>query len=152
MTSTLIERLKEAEGADRELDLLVWAHKEGARLRHYTVEYYDNCETEVRAEYENGDWVIVGHTMAVGAGAKIKVWHGFEDELPKLTASLDAALALVEECGQTVRYISWHRFEPNPLVVHATVGLTQPEGKSGHHKSPAIALLIALLLAKGADQ
>lgn len=66
-------------------------------------------------------------------------------------AYLDAALALVGECGQVVRYINWHRFEGHPEVVHATVGKTQPEGKTGQHKSPAIALLIALLQAKEAS-
>jgi hypothetical protein len=77
---------------------------------------------------------------------------GKEKYVPKYTASLDAALALVAECGQLVRYISWHRFEGHPLVVHATVGLTQPKGKTGRHAEPALAVLIALLQAQGAQE
>jgi len=80
--TTLIDRVRAATGADRELDAALWlAFEPGATRRQSTVKSskglwpdYEIDETRDRT----GRLVIV----------------------PDLTASLDAALALVERCGE----------------------------------------------------
>lgn len=115
----LINRLENATGADRELEVALY------------------MQLDPKAAWPEG----------MDADA---IWNWlsyFKSQWVNTTASLDAALALVGECGQVVQYISWHRFEGEPEVVHATVGPSHFERKVGRHKSPAIALLIALLKA-----
>lgn len=82
--------------------------------------------------------------QAFGLKPSDEIWQRII-QLCQVKAWESAALALVREVDQTVRYISWHRFNGDPEVVHATVGLTRAESKVGIHKEPAIAVLIALL-------
>ena len=133
MTS-LKSRLRAAEGVDRALDADI------AKACGWRPHMPRRHQNNPRARYEQCNVNPGTYELWIGNQP-----CGKEKYVPKLTGSLEAARALVCEVGQTVRYISWHRFNGDPEVVHATVGLTRAESKVGIHKEPAIAVLIALL-------
>ena len=134
----LLKRLQSAGGADRSLDQAIWCHVDS---RHKPVgkDQYTFDDGQVR-------------------------WRGFKP-VPELTASLDAAIALVEEClpgwaikaeGPTWRYrdqMRWNYLlkephkEPEPQSGYLPSVAPERQIFDGDHESPAIALLIALLRA-----
>ena len=88
----LINRLENAVGADRELDLLIWAHFGGWKL------VLQDDQVEWRAEKYDGDVVEEWTTVAYDDFYKGRtVSYSFEDELPEYTASLNTCQALEQE-------------------------------------------------------
>jgi len=140
----LITRLQQAEGPDGELDAEVYVSLFGG---------------EVRAEhYRKG---LAGEEFEMLTGVSpVKTEDGWlHRKAPSCTASIDAALALIGEVlpGWGIKMALPSRIdevEP-PGLVRPTVFVIWAGGKwdekrpsaTGTHKSPAIALLIALLTA-----
>lgn len=133
---SLLERCEKASGPDRELDadLAVAMGHFDYRLRYGL----EDCRI-VRGRIIDANQVEVG---VVGKGGLL-----FIDDLPKFTASLDAAVALIEKAlpgwdwrGQSMgsdgcfAEVWWHGWRDD-TVIHAEA------------KSPTLALLSALLKA-----
>ena len=126
---TLIDKLKAAERPSRKLDALI-------------------CK-ELRPDLFRRHWGDAKAMQAKGASDEIimralLVGRGF----PRLTASLDAALTLAKEF---LPRWDWSLYKETDLSSHCAtltsdVGPYYPEFEA-RHKSPAIALLIALLSA-----
>jgi hypothetical protein len=108
---SLITRLREAEGADRDLDLELERRFRGEPL-------YKNLH-----------------------------------RVPEYTASLDAALALVAEVlpGCTAIDLTIYKSDGD-VDAQALLAMGPNMLEPANHKSPAIALLIALLQAQGAQE
>lgn len=123
----LINRLENAVGADRELDKQIWQLlvPDVTRRTIHVAHHskpYDIDETRDAS----GRLIIV----------------------PSYTVSLDAALALVAEVlpGASVQM-----HIVSGVIGSAEIGFNRKVWK-GRHKSPAIALIIALLQAQGAQE
>ncbi len=119
----LIKRLQETDGADQELDVLIYC----AVLPDYKPAAAGNITFDSREMW----------------------WRGFKP-YPPLTASLDATLALVEEkLPGSARSLEeyWRHGDVSQGIGGWEAYIFPPSGQSGDcsHLSPAIALLIALL-------
>ena len=134
MSDDLIKRLENATGSDRELDVAIFeAVLLDAEMKQYDAESWF-CESG-------------GHSYGFNTrGDPIVIWRG---EIPRLTASIDAALTLVPEgwavyeMGQTTRRVSdgWYVM---------LMGTEKSGEASSSHKFFAIALCIAALRARAA--
>jgi hypothetical protein len=125
--TNLIERLEASEGADRELDKQIWQLLvPGVTRRTSHVAHHSKPYDIDETRDASGRLIIV----------------------PSYTTSIDAALALVEavlpgyDWARTVEFKTMRLYVPSEDLPHY----------DGRHKSPAIALLIALLSAhEGAE-
>jgi hypothetical protein len=136
--SHIIERLEKAEGPDRELDTAIADLLLPRRLQQFGDQSTDDGGWE--PYYQNG--------YLVGDG-----WHSHP---PGATRSIDAALALVEaklpgwmygivrKGGIVEGYV--HNNKPAFIGLYAEANPAR-RWLTARHKAPAIALLLALLLA-----
>ncbi len=144
--STLISRLEEATGADREIDAAVFVALNKPeqypddlryyRLPHPSMDHMDMCAPGT-------------YWLKQRSGASLRT-------SPKLTESLDAVLSLAERVlpgwcphvGQNVHHKHWSGAlqrvdEVNQDIISIT---------ATHPASPAIALLLAILKARLSEQ
>lgn len=130
----LIKRLEEAEGADREIDAAIWAHFNDGSV-----------EDQEHVNMKTGERFFL-KTSLKGSDGKFRVGRA-----PTYTESLDAALALVGEIlpdhavgmNEFKHHLSWR--------ANLEKGGVSKGGGFAYHKSPAIALLIALLKAHAVE-
>tara|TARA_R100001086_G_scaffold225289_2_gene143565 strand:- start:19676 stop:20173 length:498 start_codon:yes stop_codon:yes gene_type:complete len=161
---SLITRLREAEGASRELDAEICAHlRRGIFPRVYD---HINCIARTFIFDGREDWYVTLSPIDLPSARECR---DLAVAVPKYTASLDAALALVAEVLPGWFFDMGHNYGTNEIQHGVFEGgelryelndppflaeLISPTG--GHfeagHKSPAIALLIALLQAQGAQE
>jgi hypothetical protein len=137
-------KLLEADGGSRELDLLVWAEAKGLELQYVDIEYDNEREAEKalfkQYVYANGELVAFV--------AKAGFYRVLDHEVPNLTDSLDAALALVEEVLKDCTAIDVTIFKSDgESFATASVDRGLRKLDPVDHKSPAIALCLALLSA-----
>lgn len=133
----ILARLEKAEGPDRELDGLIYGHFEGLKRNDGT--FHLDIDGE-RFQFEHP-------TLRHPAGPAALYVHGYN--VGEFTASLDAALALVERClpgayWRAERLAPALTFDGEPFW--ASCGLAGAQ-EAAHAKTPAIALLIALVKA-----
>lgn len=124
----LLDRIEKAEGPDRELDLLIWVALVANPSKEYN--WSDGVWFKDHGEKDRGPyWRACDHTK----------------EAPFYTASLDAALALVER----VRPGHWWSIEHvggAPPAGFAKARIFTPEvAYSASGSTPALALLSALI-------
>lgn len=154
----LVERLEKATGGDRGLDALL------AQVAGW--EWHGDGPVEEYPMWA-GHWVQPGFPMNGTFGVRgkglcdcnvISETHGNDKPPPHYTASLDAALALVERVlpgwfpsiGQNIHYGHWRG---SVRIVEETNGdITSFDGE--HRTSPALALCLAALkaLAQGNER
>lgn len=113
----LADRIERAEGPDRKLDARIWWETYG---RHH--------KADDRASWQRNP-----------ASAASRYWPGWEkrDEIPHLTASIDAALTLVPEGA------AWWRVEQDSEGFWSRV-----QGMPCQGATPALALCSAALRAR----
>lgn len=141
----LEKRLEEATGPDRELDCLIWGRDRGLEIT-----WQNDC---MIAQGEGAiGWIDPGKHQRNFYTNRSERGPG---SIPAYTASLDAAVALVERCMAT-EWPQWERHHrtvySRPHVTHL-VEITVPSSEfRGAHETEAVALLLALaraLIAKG---
>lgn len=123
----LLERVEKAEGPDREIDVALWLHTTPGATRR---------GTHVKHAHSDAEWDVDETRDATG----------YLVVVPAYTASLDAALALVE---RKLPGWTWRLDSPDSASEPAFARLSGPEWRSGAGwaKTPALALLAALLRA-----
>ena len=84
----LRERVREAEGADREIDALLWAEFDGRDVR-----WQDPGHLYAKSRQAPHDECLIAWRAVNG---NVYVQHEMCHQITPLTASIDAALALVE--------------------------------------------------------
>jgi hypothetical protein len=147
----LIERLEKATGPDREIDCHLWALDAGVEL-----------------EWQ-GTTLVAGHHGVVGwadPGEHSRNFYTNRDVrgpggIHAYTASLDAALALVERFRAQIGCYGWRiDFDDEPVAdpYSATLGITHgfPSDVGGTwaacHKTAPLALCLALLKSMETEQ
>jgi hypothetical protein len=139
--SSLLERVKGADGPDREIDACItaalaeplWPLREGASL-YVDMEAY-------------GPYVRV-HDPRIGKRSKGNAPMFSLDEVPAYTSSLDAALALVERVLPGWEILITNEGDPADTWV-ASIGPRDTfTSFETQRPTPALALLSALLSAK----
>lgn len=131
MTNPLIKKLRDATGPSRELELEVWEALGRCAHRNCSVEYVQS----------DSDWTCDD------CGADT---NGMNNKVPRISSSLDAALALADEVLPDAGWLVGNELGECDAELFTKAG-ARIGGKRcrGHHKSPAIALLIAILQAQG---
>ena len=145
MTDSLIQKLRDATGGSAELDLEIWALAGGWKL----VTQPDSIE--MRAEKYDGDVVSEWETVAFwDSGGHVRVYHAFEEDLPRYSRSLDAIIGLIEEKLPTAGFMIETVKRSDDTRMGWSVSLSA-NYRTPHleevHKEPAIALCLALLSA-----
>jgi hypothetical protein len=151
----LIERLEKAEGPDREIDVLLWREFGWSEIRDpernsVTDILGPDVRVNTRTISEAIDLFL--HTDANGIA---RAWN-----VPRLTASLDAALALVERVLPERGWFVGSRDDGSDLYCAGVDGELQHTGSTpwgpsesyrepiqAESRTPPIALLIAALKA-----
>lgn len=141
--AALIARLEALTGPDREVDALLWAHFDGRTVREL------DGMLLARSSRPPNDECIIGF---VDPG-KLSSNFTAREPIPNVTASLDAVIALIER-----ELPGWaHGYDRGPQTCLAFVDPHDYERRWGGARhtakgaTPAIALCIALLKAKGGD-
>ena len=133
---TILERLRAATGPDRELDALIWLETtDGATRRESTVTSSTNLWSPYTID-ETRD--ATGRLITV----------------PSYTASIDAALALVERmlpgCGVVI-HANNDSYMKDSAILHVP-SYSSPPKCDGHGATPALAILTALFAALEAKE
>lgn len=131
-TAGLLDRLREAQGPDRELDADIW--EAAGNCAHRDKEYY----------------AVQDDTGFTCKDCGIDLYGV---RIPALSASLDAALALTQEVLPGAGWlIGNERGQVDAELFDSQGRWINARRNQGRHKSPAIALLIALLSALQAKE
>ena len=138
MTDTgLIQRLEASTGADRELDVLVWADKNDVSLSWN--------ENTLLAKFVDGYEDVLGWIDPGKHQRNFSLNSSREDEIPTYTSSVDACLSLLREedpdadFDKTGRGITLHLYNPHRRY------------ETAEHDLLTHAILIALLRAREAE-
>lgn len=123
--TSLIEALRQATEGGRELDARILCAKQGYQF----VEYHPMLRAEFRVDG-------VGHNVVA-----------YENEIPRYTTSLDAALTLVPE-GCYPTDLCWGPAKESASAYLAWPAKPYAKQVSGHGATDALALCIAALRAR----
>lgn len=135
--NALLERVRAATGPDRELDCLIW----------------QTAEPDRRVMMDQGKAFGPGPKRPASYGRladfPMEKWDDWEAiggwiDAPRLTASIDAALALVERMGLTPHVLHHGRIVWDAGLIVSDHAETEWEGR---HNSLPLAILSALLSA-----
>lgn len=146
--TTLLARVEAAEGPDRELDARLSAHFERVGISYGFGDDEGWAPQDIVERWDDDKWAKVGRELSIG--------HA------RYTASLDAALALCERVLLPNLLGIEGSWEPRDKGVWPAWSVrwyppgTDRDGKSWHAqvgsaRTPALALLAALLRAKIAE-
>ncbi|WP_127524009.1 hypothetical protein [Mesorhizobium sp. Z1-4] len=137
----LIERLEKLERPDREIDCLIWAHFDGRTVRE------SDRFILARSTRPPHDECVLG-TIDPGEYSRNFQCEGYHNPpVPAYTASLDAAIALVEKMRPGWTWgAGTTDMEQHPFAAQVRQkGVITSDHDYSFGPTPAIALLLALL-------